>query len=61
MSVIIEEEAITFELHRKVKTENDVVYFQKIPDDVPPTPAEKILVSAVKYEPLIKKQNLFLD
>ena len=62
-AVISQDESIAVEFLRKVKTENDIVYFQKLPpaDILLPTPTEKVLVSIIAYEPLIKKQNLFLD
>ena len=48
------------ELLHKVKTENQVVYFQTVPEAAS-LPPEKVLVSTLAFQPQIKRQNLFID
>ena len=60
LAAVAAEERVGSELLGKVKIENQVVYFQKVDGAISP-PVEKVLVSAIAFEPQVKRQNLFVD
>ncbi|KAK3237198.1 hypothetical protein CYMTET_52707 [Cymbomonas tetramitiformis] len=45
----------------KYDKENNVVYFQLIPKELPMLPEERVIVSPIKYEPVCLHQNLFAE